>query len=142
MRGYEYYVEDGQHFGLLKNQLKFAIIPGRVEKINFIRTSKFNTIPLALYANVFVDMGYVYAYQQLAYLQNDLKIPFNSLQNAFMLGYGLGLDFTTYYDVVIRLEASLNLMGKPGYIFILLRRSDVFRPNCFVLVQDASDASI
>jgi outer membrane protein assembly factor BamA len=114
VRGYEYYVEDGQHFGLLKNQLKFAIIPGRVEKITFIRTSKFNTIPLALYANVFVDMGYVYAYQQLAYLQNDLNIPFNSLQNAFMLGYGLGLDFTTYYDVVIRLEASLNLMGKPG----------------------------
>jgi len=115
VRGYEFYVEDGQHFGLLKNQFKFAIMPVRVEKISFLRSPKFNTIPLALYANVFVDMGYVYAFQQYASLQNNMKIPFNSLQNTLMLGYGLGLDFTTYYDVVIRLETTLNLMGKPGF---------------------------
>jgi outer membrane protein assembly factor BamA len=114
VRGYEYYVVDGQHFGMLKNQFKFAILPERVEKIGFIRSSKFNTIPLALYASVFVDMGYVYAYRQYAPLQDGELIPFNSLQNSFLLGYGFGLDFTTYYDVVVRLEASLNLMGKPG----------------------------
>ncbi|MCX6286496.1 MAG: hypothetical protein NTY96_05230 [Bacteroidetes bacterium] len=114
VRGYEYYVVDGQHYLLFKNNFKFAILPERVEKINFISTTKFNTIPLALYANVFVDMGYVYAYKQLAYGLNEVYIPFNSLQNTFMMGYGLGLDFTTYYDVVIRLEGSMNLMGKPG----------------------------
>ena len=66
------------------------------------------------YANLFVDMGYVYAYQQIAYGFNDTSLPFNSLQNTFMMGYGLGLDFTTYYDVVIRVEGSMNLLGKPG----------------------------
>ena len=114
VRGYEYYVVDGQHYLLLKNNIKFAILPERVEKFNFIRTTKFNTIPLALYANLFVDMGYVYAYRQKAYGTDDVYIPFNTLQNTFMMGYGLGLDFTTYYDVVISVEGALNLMGKPG----------------------------
>ncbi|MEI6889640.1 MAG: POTRA domain-containing protein [Bacteroidales bacterium] len=114
VRGYEYYVVDGQHYLLCKNNFKFAILPERVEKINFINTPKFNTIPLALYANVFVDMGYVYAYRQQAYGLNNVCIPFNSLQNAFMLGYGLGLDFTTYYDVVIGVEGAMNLMGQAG----------------------------
>jgi len=114
VRGYEYYVVDGQHYLLLKDNIKFAILPERVEKFNFIRTTKFNTIPLALYANLFVDMGYVYAYRQKAYGTDDVYIPFNTLQNTFMMGYGLGLDFTTYYDVVISVEGALNLMGKPG----------------------------
>ena len=114
VRGYEYYVIDGQHYLLFKNNIKFAILQERVEKVNFIRTSKFNTIPLALFANLFADMGYVYAYRQKACGTDDVYIPFNSLQNTFMMGYGLGLDFTTYYDVVIRLEGSLNIMGKPG----------------------------
>jgi len=114
VRGYEYYVVDGQHYLLFKDNIKFAILPERVEKINFINTSKFNTIPLALYANLFVDMGYVYAYRQNAYGLDDVYVPFNTLQNSFMMGYGLGLDFTTYYDIVFSLEGSMNLMGKPG----------------------------
>ena len=114
VRGYEYYVVDGQHYLVFKNNLKFAIIPQRVEKLNFLRSNKFNTVPLALYGNVFADLGYVYAYKQKAYGYDDVYIPFNSLQNAFMMGFGLGLDFTTYYDVVIRVEGSMNLLGKPG----------------------------
>jgi len=117
VRGYEYYVVDGQHYLLFKTNVKFAILPERVLKINFIPTTKFNTVPLALYANVFVDLGYVYAYRQQASGSDGVYVPFNSLQNALLAGYGLGLDFTTYYDVVIRLEGSMNLMGKPG-IFI------------------------
>ncbi len=114
VRGYEYYVVDGQHYLVFKNNIKFALIPERVEKLNFIRTNKFNTVPLALYLNVFTDMGYVYAYRQKAYGYDEVNIPFNSLQNTFMMGFGLGLDFTTYYDVVIRVEGSMNLLGKPG----------------------------
>ena len=114
VRGYEYYVVDGQHYLLLKNNIKFAILPEMVRKIGFIKTTKFNTIPLALYANLFCDMGYVYAYPQKAFGPGEVYIPFNSLQNSLLFGYGLGLDFTTYYDVVIRVEGSMNLMGRPG----------------------------
>ncbi|MCX6306707.1 MAG: hypothetical protein NT040_17210 [Bacteroidetes bacterium] len=111
VRGYEYYVVDGQHFVLLKNNIKFALIPQRVEKLGFIKTTKFNTIPLALYMNAFVDMGYVWHYAQPVPANTDMG---NTLQNTFLAGCGLGLDFTTYYDVVIRIEGAMNRMGNPG----------------------------
>ena len=111
VRGYEYYVIDGQHFALLRNNLKFALLPQRVEKIGFIHTTKFNTIPLALYLNVFADLGYVYHYPQSTPGED---YDGNNLENSFLIGYGLGLDFTTYYDLVIRVEGALNRMGQPG----------------------------
>jgi len=111
VRGYEYYVIDGQHFLLWKNNFKFAIISQRLIKLGFLKSSKFNTVPLALYVNVFSDLGYVYHYSTEPPYQTN---PMNSLQNNLMLGYGTGLDFTTYYDIVIRCEFSLNLFGKPG----------------------------
>ena len=111
VRGYEYYVVDGQHVALLKNDLKFALVPQQVIKLGFIKTTKFNTIPLAFYLDVFADAGYVYNYQPL---QPGYESQGNTLQNSFLGGIGLGLDFTTYYDVVIRLEGSLNRMGQTG----------------------------
>lgn len=109
VRGYEYYVIDGQHFALLKNNLKFALIPQCVEKIGFLKSEKFNTIPLALYLNAFADMGYAYHYPGESSANAG-----NTLENSFLLGYGLGVDFTTYYDIVIRIEGSMNLLNRPG----------------------------
>ncbi|MCK9421435.1 MAG: BamA/TamA family outer membrane protein [Bacteroidales bacterium] len=113
VRGYEYYVIDGQHFALLKNNLKFALLPQRLARLGFINTSKFNPIPLALYINAFADVGYVYNYQD----QNpwNRSINNNTLQNSLLVGYGVGLDFTTYYDIVIRMEISVNAMGSAGF---------------------------
>jgi len=107
VRGYEYYVIDGQDFFVLKNNLKFALLKQHVNKLSFIRSTKFNTFPYALYLNLFADLGY-------AYNESKISNNFNSLQNTLLIGYGAGLDFTTYYDIVIRLEVSLNRMGDPG----------------------------
>jgi hypothetical protein len=104
-------VIDGQHFALLKNNLKFALLPQRTETIGFIKTTKFNTIPLALYLNAFVDMGYVYHYSENP---ADGIYAGNTLENSFLIGYGIGIDFTTYYDIVIRVEGSMNRMNQPG----------------------------
>jgi outer membrane protein assembly factor BamA len=111
VRGYEYYVIDGQHFAVLKNNLKFALLPQRVEKLWFIQTTKFNAIPIALYVNAFVDMGFAYHYPVS---QHDVTRSGNTLENSFLIGYGLGLDFTTYYDIVVRIEAAVNRMSQPG----------------------------
>ena len=108
VRGYEYYVVTGQSFILLKNNLKYEIIPQKVAKIKYIKTEKFNTIPYAFFVNLYSDMAYVYK-------KNDDKN--NSLVNDLLVGYGIGIDFVTYYDKVLRLEYSLNKIGESG-IFI------------------------
>lgn len=112
VRGYEYYVIDGQHYLLLKNNLKYALVKPQVKRLGFIKSSKFNTIPLALYLNVFLDMGFSYKYLDT---HTDGLDSGNTLENRFLTGYGLGMDFTSYYDIVIRAEAAVNRMGQPGF---------------------------
>jgi outer membrane protein assembly factor BamA len=107
VRSYEYYLVDAQHFVILKNNIKFALIPTKVKDISFIRNEKFGKIFYALYLNVFVDGGYGVYNQDFGWETNDL-------QNSLLLGYGTGLDFVTYYDVVVRLEFSVNFRNETG----------------------------
>jgi outer membrane protein assembly factor BamA len=107
VRSYEYYLVDAQHFVIFKNNIKFALIPNTVKQISFIKTEKFGKIYYALYLNVFIDGGYGIYNQDFGWETNDL-------QNTLLLGYGAGLDFVTYYDIVIRLEFSLNFKNETG----------------------------
>jgi len=107
VRSYEYYLVDARHFGILKNNVKFAIIPNHVRNLSFIRSDKFGKIFYALYLNVFFDAGYG-VYDQ------DFGQESNDLQNTLLLGYGTGFDFVTYYDIVVRLEFSVNIMNEAG----------------------------
>lgn len=107
VRGYEYYVVDGQVFGLVKSDLKFALIPQQVSTIKFIPTDKFNKIPWAVYLSLYSDLGYV-----PGNVTNG-----NTLQSAALWGYGVGLNLVTYYDIVFRVEYSFNQLGENG-IFI------------------------
>jgi outer membrane protein assembly factor BamA len=108
VRGYEYYTLNAQHFAILKNNLKFALVPRRVTDLEFIRTPKFSVVPWGLYLNLFADVGYLY--NPYPYYGQD-----NVVENSVLFGYGLGVDLATYYDVVIGLEGALNLMGEPGF---------------------------
>ncbi len=106
VRGYEYYVIDGQHFALLKNNLKFELIKMREMTFPFIPTEKFNKLFYAFYLNLYADLGYVV---------DNRNINTNPLSNEILTGYGIGLDFVTYYDFVLRLEYSFNKMGESGF---------------------------
>lgn len=120
VRGYEFYVIDGQHYGLIKNNFKFALIPTRILRFDFIPTEKFNTLPIALYLNAHIDLGYSYDKRDNIY--NPLGPPnfTNPLANELLMGYGVGIDFVSYYDFVFRLEYSVNKMGEGGF-YIALR---------------------
>jgi outer membrane protein assembly factor BamA len=111
IRGYEYYVVDGQHFVLLKNNLKFELVPQRVQEFKFIPTDKFNKLYYAFYLNLFADLGYVFDNR------NNVNNPF---ANEILPGYGIGLDFVTYYDFVFRLEYSFNKKGESGFFISVL----------------------
>jgi outer membrane protein assembly factor BamA len=106
VRGYEYYAIDGQHFWLNKAAIKYELVKPRIQYIRFIPAQKFNTIPYAIYANIFIDHGYVY--DKLYYLNNTLA-------NKYLFGAGLGVDLVTYYDAVIRFEYAINKLKEYGF---------------------------
>ncbi|MCD4772278.1 MAG: hypothetical protein K8R41_02710, partial [Bacteroidales bacterium] len=90
-RSYEYYVIDGQNYGLLKSNVKFELIPERVKKFGFIPSKNFNTLHFAVYLNLFAD---------LAYVKDNIFDLNNTLSNELLFGTGIGLDIVTYYDIV------------------------------------------
>lgn len=105
VRTYELYVIDAMNFALVKNNLKFAILNPVTKYIPLIKNERFGKIHMALYANVFFDFAYSW------------KIPDNPtsfLDNKFIFGTGVGLDFVTYYDKVFRFEYGINDMGETG----------------------------
>lgn len=108
VRGYEFYVVDGQSYILSKNTVTYNLLPTRVTKIGFIPTEKFSKIHYALYLNWFLDAGYV----------DDFKhAEGNDLANKLLMGTGVSFDLVTYYDMVFRVEFSVNREGETGIFF-------------------------
>lgn len=106
VRSYELYVIDGQNYGLFKNNLKFTLLNPRIRNLPLIKTDKFRKIHFAMYMNLFFDAGIV---------KNNHASTRNLLQNELLFGSGLGLDLVTYYDLVFRLEYSVNRQGESGF---------------------------
>lgn len=111
IRGYEIYLINGQNLGIIKSNLKFTIIPQTNFKIKWIRSEKFNKVFYALYTNLFFDMGY--SHDKFWHQKNPLN-------NQLLWGTGIGVDFITYYDMVFRLEYSINKQGKTGLYLSLV----------------------
>lgn len=105
LRGYEYYVMDGKAFVLLKSNLKFELLPRKQLNLDFLPLRKFNMIPFAFYLNVYADAGYVHT---------DQFTETNALINSWQYSTGAGIDFVTYYDMVFRVEYSINKFGERG----------------------------
>jgi hypothetical protein len=106
VRGYELYLVPGQNYMLTKTNLKFALLPTRVIEIPGVPLEKFRKIHYAFYLNAFFDVAYVRDRQYMAQ---------NPVANDYHYGYGLGLDYVTYYNLVFRLEYSINKFGDKGF---------------------------
>lgn len=105
VRGFEPYVVDGQHFGLLKSNIKACLFKGDI-RIPRIKMEQFNRAPSALYLTLYADAGYVYS--------SRFQEPGNTYQNSLLSGFGAGLDIVTFYDRVMRIEYSINGFGRKG----------------------------
>ncbi|MFC2175745.1 POTRA domain-containing protein [Bacteroidota bacterium] len=106
VRGYELYVVDGQHYGLLKTAAKWAILPMRKIHLKFLKSEKFSILPLAIYANLNFDMGYV--------IDKQFNKG-NPLAGSLLMGGGLGIDVVTFYDIAWRFEYSVNKRAEHGF---------------------------
>lgn len=99
VRGYEYYVIDGSHFGVLRFDLKREVLNFSIKKIPL---KYLPVIPIRVYPKIFADAGYV----QNQYEGNSF------LNNRILYSAGIGLDIFTAYDIKIRLEYAWNHLGQ------------------------------
>lgn len=113
LRAYEYYVINGQSYISGRAFLKYAIIPMQIHHIDFWGWEKFNKIHYSLFVNTFVDAGYVY---------DVMPNPSNKLPNSFLASAGVGVDLVAYYDMIFRLEYSVNRQKESGF-FIHLNKA-------------------
>ena len=108
VRGYDEYVVDGRHYGLLQQGLSYRLLSPAPLRLSALGNPKINTVPLALYLNIFADAGLVAA---------PGTGPENRLPNHVLRAIGFGLHLVTYYDRVFSAEYTLNGLGQTGYFF-------------------------
>ncbi|MBS1772821.1 MAG: hypothetical protein JST82_08170 [Bacteroidetes bacterium] len=101
VRGYEYYVEDGSHYALLRTDLKYELFNFTMR---WIPINILSVIPVRVYPKIFADVGVGYN-----------KFPGNSfLNNRGLMGYGIGVDVVSAYEFKFRLEYAFNHLGENG----------------------------
>jgi hypothetical protein len=101
VRGYEYYVVDGTHYGLLRFDLKYALFNRTFRSLPFRYLPE---LPLRIYPKLFADAGIA---------RNPY--PGNSfLHDRMLYSAGLGVDIVSAYDFKLRIEAGINHLGQYG----------------------------
>ena len=105
VRGYEYYVVDGQSYWLSKTAVKYALIEKTTFDIPYVKMKQFNKSHYSLYLGIFSDLGYVI---------NNQNQERNFINNSLLWGKGIALDYVTYYDKLLRIEYSINALGEKG----------------------------
>ena len=113
VRTYDLYVIDALNYAICKNNLKFEILKPVTKHLPFINNDRFGKIHLAFYANLFFDFAYTW----------DVVIPdgfTTRIANQWIYGTGIGIDFVTYYDKVLRLEWGVNGLGESGFFVHLV----------------------
>jgi outer membrane protein assembly factor BamA len=103
MRGFERNIIEGQHYIFQKNTLKREIFSFNADISNVLRWKEFNQMPFAAYFTVNFDHGYVRNY--------PVNTANKLLSDRYIFGGGLGIDFVTFYDFVMRWEYSMNIEG-------------------------------
>lgn len=106
MNGYELFVIDGTNNVMAQNKMMFTLLEPRVKTIGFMPLTQFAKIHYAFYLKAFFDYGYAWQYKA------DVS---NTMANSFQYGYGLGIDFVTFYDKVLSVNYSVNKLGKHGF---------------------------
>ncbi len=106
VRGYEYYVIDGEHFALGKANVVFQLVKPRTYRLEAVPLEAFRTLYVAVYLNLFSDWGHVW---------DSRYAESNFLANRWINGNGIGLDVVTSYDQVLRGEYTVNALGEHGF---------------------------
>ncbi len=113
VRGYEIYIIEGSQYFLNKSTFKKRIF-SHTYRWNDMPIKQFRHIPIQIYLKSYFDMGAVKNYPY--YIENNIN---RRLADKLLMGGGFGLDIVGSYDLVLRLEYSLNGEGQHGFFLNL-----------------------
>ncbi|MBO9638877.1 BamA/TamA family outer membrane protein [Siphonobacter aquaeclarae] len=113
VRGYELFTIDGQHYAYIRNTLRYQLYDKKIFLKPLRKIRQFNTLPIEIYPNVFVDGGQ--SWNQYNKLNNS------RFANHFLFGYGVGLDVVTWYNAVLRFHYAFTRDGVGGFRFNVAR---------------------
>lgn len=106
VRGYDAYVVDGRHYGVVRQGLSLRVFDAGRLNLPVLQDPRLDRIPLVVYANLFTDAGYV----------AERTVPAtNRLPNHLLASAGIGLHLVTYYDRVFTLEYTRTIHGFGGF---------------------------
>lgn len=103
VRGYQFYVVDGQDYLYFKSSLRYKIIDRELQFGKWVFIEQFRIAPLKVYLTANYDGGRVWD----EYYQEN-----NPLTNTYLQGGSIGIDFVAYYDKVLRFEYSINHLNE------------------------------
>ena len=110
VRGYELYLIEGPRLFLNKSTIKKRVF-SMDGSIGAMPLKQFRHFPLDIYIKSYVDWGYVQNFDDYG---DNIRFS-----DSYLLGGGMGLDIHTFYDMVIRLEYSINKEKETGFYFHL-----------------------
>lgn len=100
--GYEQYVIDGQKYILGKINFRYKLLDWKLSVYD-LPDERFEKIPLKIFLKAYIDLGYVWDGRTNIYAQGNQYYA-----NVYLPGGGIGFDFVSYYDFVMRVEYSVN----------------------------------
>jgi len=106
-RGFDFYTIRGDKMITAQANLKYNIVKPNVKKARKPEDadSKFKNVQYAFYLNLFSDGGFV---------RNNYTVN-NPHVNKMLISYGIGLDFVSYYNLVLRFEYAFTNIDSHGF---------------------------
>jgi hypothetical protein len=107
IRGYDLFTIKGDQMYYFRSNIKYELIAPNVKraKKEGEEDNKFKNLQYAFYLNTFGDCGYVV---------NNFTED-NPLNNKMQYSWGFGIDFVTYYDMVLRFEYAFTSYHTNGF---------------------------
>lgn len=109
VKGYDFYIVDGQSFIILRSSLKYQLFDTKFTLLK--KVPQLRTIPVAAYLKTYGETAYVrdgYYFERF----------FNPLNNKWLTGTGVGIDLVTAYDNVFSVEYTYNVYDRQWGFFV------------------------
>lgn len=108
LRGYEYYVIDGETFGYLKTTLRQKLFKTRIDFGKWVPIKSLRFLPVAVNLITHFDAGFA---------NDKTNFAKNPLNNRALWSVGMGTDIVYFNDTVVMLHLSMNDLKEVGFFF-------------------------